>query len=152
MYFGYNVRNNIFVQQNLQQRNGSGLDATLTSTLIGSLAGLIALFIMNKVQFDFAPFTLLMASASAINGILFMFCTLKSLDRINLSLYSIFSMLGGMMLPFIHCMLFYGEPLTLGKSVCVIFIILALAITIEKDNKKGGFIYYAGVFVLNGMS
>ncbi|MBR3966796.1 MAG: EamA family transporter [Clostridia bacterium] len=131
---------------------GSGLDATLISTIIGSFVGLIVLFIINKIQFGFTPFTLLMASASAINGILFSFCSLKSLDKINLSLYSIFSMLGGMLIPFLHGIIFYGEPITVGKSICVIFIILALAITVEKDNRKGGFIYYAGVFIFNGMS
>ncbi len=131
---------------------GSDLDATLVSTIIGSFVGLIVLFIINKIQFGFTPFTLLMASASAINGILFSFCSLKSLDKINLSLYSIFSMLGGMLLPFLHGIIFYGEPITVGKSICVIFIVLALAITVEKDNRKGGFIYYAGVFIFNGIS
>lgn len=138
--------------QKFKNEMGSGILSVFTMNLIGNFVGLIALLIINKVQFGFTPFTFLMASASAMNGLLFSFCSLKALDKINLSLYSIFSMLGGMMLPFIHGMIFYGEPLTVGKAVCVVFIILALSITVKKGDKKGGFIYYVGVFTLNGMS
>ena len=135
-----------------KEEMGSGADATFISTLIAGVIGLITFLIITKAQFDFTPFTFLMAFLASLNGILFSFCSLKAFDSINLSLYSVFSMLGGMMLPFLHGMIFYNEPLTSGKAVCVIFIVFALLITIEKGKKKGGFIYYAGVFVLNGMS
>ncbi len=141
-----------FFKKKFKDIMGSGADATFISTLIAGIVGLIIFLIINKADFGFAPFTLLMAFFASLNGILFSFCSLKALDSINLSLYSVFSMLGGMMLPFFHGMLFYDEPLTLGKAVCVIFICLALLVTVKKGDKKGGFIYYAGVFVLNGMS
>ena len=61
-------------------------------------------------------------------------------------------MLGGMLLPFIHGILFYSEPFTLSKILCIIFIVIALSLTIEKGDEKKGLIYYLGIFILNGMS
>ena len=64
-------------------------------------------------------------------------------------------MLGGMMLPFVLGIMFFDEPLTVGKIICVVILTGALVLTVKKDNKKkgkSGFIYYAGIFIFNGMS
>ena len=92
-----------------------------------------------------------MAFLSAVNGIAFTFCAFKSLDYINLSLFSLFSMLGGMALPFFQGIIFYNEGITLAKCLCVAFICAALSLTVEKGDKKKGAIFYIGIFVLNGM-
>jgi drug/metabolite transporter (DMT)-like permease len=93
-----------------------------------------------------------MAFLTALNGMAFTFCAFRALDYINLSLFSLFSMLGGMVLPFFQGILFYDEEFTLAKGVCVVFIIAALLCTLEKGEKKKGTVFYAGIFVLNGMS
>ena len=77
---------------------------------------------------------------------------MKALNKINLSLYSVFSMLGGMTLPFLAGLLFYGEPLPLGKGVCFVLVVISLLFTVQKGDKKSGWLYYTGIFVLNGMS
>ena len=98
------------------------------------------------------PFTVLLALANSLNGLLFTFCSLKALGRINLSLYSLFSMLGGMALPFVGGILFFEESLTLAKAVCVLVICAALALTVKKGESRGGTLFYAGIFLLNGLS
>jgi drug/metabolite transporter (DMT)-like permease len=76
-----------------------------------------------------------------------------ALGSINLSLYSLFMMLGGMMLPFWQGVFFYGEKLTVAKVICFVFICAALLVTVEKsESKKKAVIYYVAIFVLNGMS
>ena len=133
---------------------GTSLKVSLQFALISSLAALPVLWAICKFAPTVTPFTLLIASLSAVNGILFSFCSFKALGRINLSLYSLFSMLGGMALPFVQGILFFGEELTVAKVVCFVLVALALAVTVKpvSDGKKGGLIYYIGVFVLNGMS
>ena len=135
-------------------RKGTGLMVSLHFALISSLAALPVLWAICKFAPTVTPFTLLIAALSGVNGILFSFFSFKALGRINLSLYSLFSMLGGMALPFVQGILFFGEELTVAKSVCFVLIALALAVTVKpvSDGKKGGLIYYIGVFVLNGMS
>lgn len=131
---------------------GSDVKTSFQYSLTGGIGGLILLCIINGISLKFTPFTLIMAVFSTLNGFLFSICSFKALGKTNLSVYSLFSMLGGMVLPFLQGIIFYGEPLTVAKSVCFALIVLSLSFTIQKGNKSGGFIYYAGVFVFNGMS
>lgn len=135
-----------------QTHCGSSARAAVLFSLGTNAAGLITLLAMNRFRFEFTPFTLLMAVLTGLDGILFLYCSLKAFSVINLSLYSVFSMLGGMTLPFVLGIAVYGEPLTAGKMLCFVFTAAALALTVKKDSGKGGRLYYAGIFVLNGMS
>ena len=135
-----------------QKRMSSGFFASFFLSALSACAGIAILFPMNGFRFEFAPFPLLMASVTAVNAILLMFCGLKTLGRANLSLYSLFMMLGGMALPSVAGLLFFDEGWHWAKGVCYLFLVAALAVTVEKDGKKGGYPYFFGAFVLNGMS
>ena len=135
-----------------RKKRSSNLLSSMESSCIGAVAGLVVLFIINGIKFEFTPFTFIMSFLVAVNGIAFTYLSFKALDTTNLSLYSLFSMLGGMILPFMQGIIFYGEDITVAKVICVLFIGAALALTIKKGNKKKGYIYYIGIFVLNGMS
>jgi len=140
------------LQDVYRKMRGSGLRISMEAACVGSLAGLAVLLIVNGFQFEFTPFTLIMGLLAAINGIAFTFCSFKALDVINLSLFSLFSMLGGMVLPFVQGIAFYGEQITVAKIICVAFICVALALTVTRGEKKRGYLYYVGIFVLNGMA
>lgn len=116
------------------------------------IMGLVSLLIINGFRFEYTHFTLLMAVIATINSMAFGYCSLKALGKINLSLFSVLSMLGGMALPFAFGILFYNEPLTVGKAVCFVIITAALFLTVKKGDGKNEWIYYAGIFVFNGMS
>lgn len=137
-----------------QKESGNGTAATFIFTFYSSLVGLICLLAINKFQIDATPFTLIMGLASSLNILAYNYCSLKAFEHINLSLYSLFAMLGGMVLPFIVGIAFYGEPLTVGNTICLVLITIALLITVGKGDKhkKIATLYYAGVFVLNGMA
>lgn len=140
------------IQNQYRKMRGSGLQISMESSYIGALSGLIVLLVFNRFSLDFTPFTLLMAILAALNGMTFTFCAFKALDYINLSLFSLFAMLGGMALPFFQGIVFYKEELTLAKVVCVLFICAALLCTVKGGDKKRGTIFYVGIFLLNGMS
>jgi drug/metabolite transporter (DMT)-like permease len=143
---------NFVLNRQYQKESGSGLRETLLYTLLSAGAGLLILLGINGFRFEYTPFTLLIAILTAFNGIAFNFCGLRAMGSINLSLYSLFSMLGGMLLPFCAGIFFYGEKLTLAKAVCLVGILCALLCTVEKSEKKNGTPYYIGIFVFNGMS
>ncbi len=130
----------------------SSIASSMESAFIGSVASLVVLLIYSGFSFEATPFTLLIAALSAVAGLGFTFCSFKALDITNLSLYSLFSMLGGMMLPFLQGIVFYGEKITIGKIVCVIFVCISLCLTISRGKKKKGTIYYFGIFLLNGLA
>lgn len=134
-----------------QKMCGNSIKISMQFSALSSFAGLVVLLIINNFKFEFTIFTLIMAIASSVVSVGFTFCSFKALGSINLSLYSLFSMLGGMVLPFVQGIVFHNEGMTLSKGVCMILIIAALALTVERGEKNKGYIYYAGVFVLNGM-
>lgn len=135
-----------------QKRIGSGFFPSFFLATLSSFAGILVLFPLNGFRFEFALFPLLMALCVTTNTLLLNYCSLKTLGRVNLSLYSLFMMLGGMLLPSVVGVLFFDEAMTLAKGVCYLFIVLALLFTLERSDKKGGGLFFAGVFVLNGMS
>lgn len=135
-----------------RKRRGSSLKISMEASFIGAVAAIICLIIINKFKFEYTPFTLVMSIISAANAIGFTVFSFKALNSINISLYSLFSMLGGMALPFAQGIIFYGEKITVAKVICVIFICAALACTVTRGEKSRGYLYYAGVFVLNGTS
>lgn len=132
---------------------GDSARAAALFSLGSNLAGLVVLLAINRFRFECTPFAALMALAVGLDSVLFLACSLKALSRINLSLYSVFSMLGGMTLPFALGIAVYREPLTVGKALCFALTAAALALTVRRDGGGGkGWAYYAGIFVLNGMS
>ena len=135
---------------------GNGLRAVLKFNVFSNSTGLIILLAVNIIQngaiFQFTPFSIGVSLFAAINNLLFVFCSIKSFNIINLSLYSLFAMLGGMALPFVAGTIFWKEEVTVGKVICFVIIVIALCLTVKKDNKKSGTIYYIGVFIFNGMS
>lgn len=141
-----------FMNQDYEKKNGNDLASTMVFIFGSSIAGLIVLLGINSFRFEFTWYTFFMATVTALNMMACIFCSLKSLARINLSLYSIFSMLGGMLLPFFAGIFFYGEKLTVAKILCFVVVSLALMVTFQKGKSNKGFIYYAGIFVFNGMS
>lgn len=143
-----------FICKDLYRRErGSSVVISLQYTLISCSVSLLVFLAMNGFKFECTWFLLVMGLIGAVSSFLFSLCSFKSLGIINLSLYSLFSMLGGMVLPFLQGILFFGEPVTVANLICFILIVGALIITVEKgENKKGGTIYYIGVFVLNGVS
>lgn len=141
-----------FLNNDYQRKNGSDFITSTVFTFFSTLASIPVLWGINSFRFEFTWYTFFISVVTALNMIACIICGQKALSKINLSLYSIFSMLGGMLLPFFAGILFYEEKLTAGKILCFAIVTLALFFTFEKGQSKKGFIYYAGIFVFNGMS
>jgi len=135
-----------------RKRNASDTLMTFESMFIGSIVGLIVLFIINGFKIEFTWYTLVIVLLTTLNNLAFTYCSFKALKHINLSLFSLFTMLGGMLLPFLQGIFFYNEELTIGKIICVILIFISLLLTVDLKEKKKGYFYYIGIFILNGLS
>ncbi|MBE6631298.1 MAG: hypothetical protein E7623_01200 [Ruminococcaceae bacterium] len=140
-----------YLSDQYRKENGTGADSVFTFSLIGALVGIPCFSVINGFDFSFTPFAIVWAFVTAVNSIAANLCTLKSLESSDLSVYSLFSMLGGMILPFCAGIFFYNESVTLAKVLCLVLVITALLITLD-PKKKGGEIYYVGIFIFNGMS
>lgn len=136
-----------------RRMRASCLKVSLQGSLLSAVAGVVVLLLVNGFQVHFTFGAVLISFFAAVNTIVLSYCGIMALGTINLSLYSLFMMLGGMMLPFWQGIFFYGEKLTVAKIICFVLICIALFVTVEKGkgNKKA-VIYYIAIFVLNGMS
>ena len=134
---------------------GHSFTASIFLTLCNGVISLPIMWALNDFKWECTWFTLIMSVVVFTSTMLCGICSLKSLETANLSLYSIFAMLGGMFLPFAVGILFYDEVLSLGKILCFVLIFVSLCFTFEKGEKKGAkksaWIYYIGVFIFNGM-
>ena len=146
-----------FFNDVFRRNYGNSFRDTLVSRIGGGLFSLVALFIIQIIQtrqvaFEYSHYAFVMAFIANISSFFLTYCGLKALGKINLSMYSLFMMLGGMVLPFLSGILLHGEVLTTSKLLCFIVIILSLFVVKDIGKNTSGTIYYIGVFVLNGMS
>lgn len=138
--------------QKYQQEAGSQLNASFIFSIITSIVSVVLMFVIGGFKIEFSLFSLIIAFIYAITIILYAIASIKSFSVVNLSVYSVFAMLGGMLLPFVYGIAFNKEPLTTNKIICCVLIGFSLFLTTNK-NKNGnkGKIYYIAVFFLNGL-
>ena len=141
-----------FFNQKYESETGNGRKASMMFILLSNAVGLLILLAVNGFKMEYTNFTFVFALFASVNMLLYNICSMKALGKINLSLYSLFSMLGGMVLPFCAGVFFFDEEFTWGKAICLVTVIAALLLSVRKGEKQKGTIYYIGIFVFNGMS
>lgn len=140
--------------QQFRKRNGDGLDSAFTFSMYTNGISFLILLVLNGFKLSFTWFSVLIAFIYALVLLLYSYSGLKSFSTANLSVYSIFTMLGGMLLPFAFGVIFYKEDFTLPKAVCILLIGIATAMSFEKgkgSKDRGNLKYYFAVFILNGL-
>lgn len=138
--------------QRFQKEYGTGTEATHVFLFYRSVVIMILMFVINGFTIQITGFSLILAIISSVVNIGFQYYSLKAFEVVNLSVYSVFTMLGGMLLPFLVGILFYQEELSVFKLICCGLIVVAILINVKsgKQDKKA-IIYYIIVFVLNGL-
>lgn len=137
--------------QKFEAVRGSGLKSALEFTFYKSLVIVIMMLLISGFKITVTPFSLALSVIYAAACILMTYFSMKAFAVANLSVYSVFSMLGGMLLPFLLGVGFYNEKLTLFKVICCGLITVSVLLNLKggKQSKKA-FLYYMAVFVLNG--
>lgn len=146
-----------FCSQQYEREAGSNMAASTFLIFGSNILGAIVLFIGNGFRLSCTFFTFVLALITAVNMLLSSICSQKALGQISLALYSLFCMLGGMVLPFVVGIIFYEEELTVGKILCLLFVLAALLMTLERKEKgrkkiRSGIPFYIGIFVSNGLA
>ena len=141
-----------FFNQQFQRLRGNTLEASLTFSANVHCVICLMMLAINGFVWRWSWFSAGMALIRALMDVTFGYCSIQALACANLSVYSTFSMLGGMLLPFAYGVAFAGESFTLPKFLCCLLISLALFLTVQpgKHSRKSVFYYFA-VFTLNGL-
>lgn len=138
--------------QQFRKRNGDGIDSTFTFSMYTNGISFLILLIINGFKLQFTWFSLLISAIYAVTLLGYAYSGLKSFATANLSVYSIFAMLGGMIMPFAYGVIFCNEDFTFAKAICILLIGISTALSFEKGKGKGNNLkYYLAVFFLNGL-
>ena len=134
-----------------QKIRGTGLAASMAFSACSAAVLFAVLFCANGLRIAFSPFSLGVAALYAAAMIGMNAAGIKSLGYVSLSLYTLFSMLGGMLLPVLYGVC-TGETMTWLKGAGAVLIVFALLIAVRETGKPGpiGAACCAGVFLLNG--
>ncbi len=137
--------------QKFEKERGSDVRSALEFTLYKNIIIVVIMLVISCFKIKFTPFSAALSAIYALVCILMTYFSMKAFAVANLSVYSVFSMLGGMLLPFLLGVGFYDEKLTVFKIVCCALIMVSVLLNIKggKQSKKA-FLYYMAVFVLNG--
>lgn len=139
--------------QRFEQSRGESLKSALEFSLYKSIVIVVIMLFISGFKVEISLFSLVMSVIYAVSGIAMTVFSMKAFAVANLSVYSVFSMLGGMLLPFVLGVGFYNEELTAFKVICCALIVVSVLLNIKKGKQdKKAIIYYMAVFMLNGMA
>ncbi|MBQ3007322.1 MAG: hypothetical protein IJD78_07160 [Clostridia bacterium] len=138
--------------QQFRKENGDGDDSTVIFAGYTHGISFLIMLLLSGFRLEFTWFSVLVAAIYAIVVLGYNYASLKSFATANLSVFSIYAMLGGMLLPLAYGVIFCDEELSIFKIFCIILIGIATSLSFEKSTTKGNNLkYYLGVFILNGM-
>ena len=102
--------------QQFRKNNGDGMDSTFTFSMYTNGISFLILLALNKFHLEINWFSFVIAVVYAIVVLGYQYSGLKSFATANLSVYSIFAMLGGMLLPSAYGIIFYKEDSSVVKK------------------------------------
>lgn len=148
----------LFTKQ-YQKYKGEGIVSTLKMALFSSMFIALMFFVKSsiesgKIAFYFSWLTFVITLAQAFVVFLGIYIGMKVLAIGDMSLYSMFMMLGNLILPTITGFL-YGESIGDRKIIGMILMIVALVLSLDSvEKKRMSFkvaLYYFIAFLANGM-
>ena len=138
------------------------ITTSLVMLAVTSALGFLLFFAVSGFRIQFSPTSTLWALALAVVMIPYYMLGIKVLSLGSLAIYSMFMMLGGMLVPFFYGVLFLKEPVTLGKvlgtlllAICIILQAVLPAAAADNQNKGNRGIFFLlciVIFFINGFT
>lgn len=135
-----------------QTMEGTAMTAGLRFNLLTGLLTMVIFFGISGFRLEFSPFSLGVALLAALCGTAYNVISFRILKAGGMALYSMFLMLGGMLLPYLYGVLFLDEALTPLRILGVAVIGGAVVLSSRAKYRFSGKVYLwcALVFLLNG--
>ena len=135
-----------------QTMEGTAMAAGLRFNMLTGLFTTVIFFGLSGFRLEFSWFSLWVALAAALCGTVYNVISFRILKAGGMALYSMFLMLGGMLLPYVYGVLFLDEALTPLRILGVAVICVAVVFSSRTKCRVPGWVYLccAAVFLLNG--
>ena len=151
----------IIFSKRYETKNGNTLYATSCFSLVISVVCLIYTLAINGFRIRFEWYSFFLALAYAVIHTLVRLLSIKTISLGKVSIYTLFLMLGGMIVPFLVGVIFLGEELKWHYLVAIALLICALVLpTINfkgrnsESNTKSSKLFFVLClicFLLNGL-
>ncbi len=142
---------NTFFNKTYQKNEGESFEKLMLFMWVSSICGVFVMLCLSGFKVKISTFALLMAALNSIAHITCTIIAMKCMSKVNLSLYSLFIMSGGMILPTLYGFIFNGEGINATKAICIVLLIVALFVSVGKLSNCKGLFYCILVFFANGM-
>ncbi len=135
-----------------QINEGTDISAGLKFNALSGILTIIVFFALSGFRFEFSLFSLIMAFAMATCAALYSLISFRVLKAGNMSVYSMFLMSGGMILPYFFGLAFLDEVINPFRIVGIIVILVAVILSNfgKMSFKPSLLLLCLCVFLLNG--
>ena len=140
------------VQKKYQAVEGAGTTAGLRYNALSGLIMAVLCFAFNGFALQFSAFSVIFAFSTALLCVCYSLIGFYILRFSGMAIYSIFLMIGGMLLPYIYGVLFLNEVLSPFRIIGVILIVVAVVFSNKAKYATKAWLYLlcTAVFILNG--
>lgn len=147
-----------------EEKAGQATASTLVMLTVTSLVGAIIFFFSEGGKIQISRISLIWAALFAVIMIPYYMIGIKVLAIGSLAIYSMFMMLGGMLVPFLYGIIFLNEEISIGKIAGTVFLTLFIVLQAvwqgestsktqsSRKNKYLFFILCLVIFFINGMT
>ena len=137
-----------------QKRAGTSPAAGFAFNALLGLACGVIFFAVGGFKLTVTPYSLVMATAMAVLVVGYNLIGFRIMKRGSVAVYTLFLMTGGMTVPYVWGILFLDEELVLVRTLGVVLIIAAVALSNLSREKIDcvQLAMCAAVFVLNGFT
>lgn len=135
-----------------QAWEGITILAGLKFNTLNGLVTAAIFFTLSGFKMEFSAYSALLAFCMSLFAMIYSVVGFRVLKDGNMSIYSIFLMSGGMLLPYLFGVMFLNEDLTLSRTIGLTIILVAAVLSngIKGKLKTSFLLLCAAVFVLNG--
>ena len=149
-----------FVTRQYQMRNGTGFLGSVKLSFFAYLTIAVFFFVKGCLttgmfNFGFTWFTFAITLLIAVVSLSCVYMGIKVLSVGDMSIYSVFMMLGSLILPSLVGVIVYDESLTPLKAIALLLMFTAIIFSVSSVDKNKltlkAILYYVGIFIMNGM-
>ena len=136
-----------------QIKQGNTIETGVIFNCLVGLAGSILYFIICGFKMEVTMFSFIVGLLSTIFVGVYTMVGFKIMSMGSMAIYTIFLMLGGMVLPYFYGLIFLDEQITLFKVIAMIMMVIAIIMQNDGEKKKEKTLFYilcVAVFILNG--
>ena len=119
-----------------QLKQGNGRKASIRFNCFVGLFSAVVFWGISGFRFEITPYSVVLAFLMALCSGGYTIIGFKIMSMGSMAVYTVFLMLGGMMVPYIYGIIFLGESVTATKIMAILFMVVAVVMQSVQESKE----------------